>query len=971
MILVCCAILMTQEALSAQSRRKTRKTPKTPLSEYFSNYSNPAYSSADKITIEDTKVNSEAKTLSLYVNEGFSSQPFTPQLVEEIYETVKTKVDTAYRDYTLTIYAQGVRIEDLIPTNLKETPDSFRTYAQGFGTSLPWVSRQSEPYRITRGLAGKHISLWASHGKYYKTSTQKWVWQRPRLYCTSEDLLTQSIVVPYLIPMLENAGAIVYTPRERDWQKNEVVVDNDTPDIQGVYREDCARHDWADAGIGFAHLRRYYNDKENPFEEGSCRMAETVDNERNASTALWVPYITEEGDYAVYVSYRTLPNSVSDASYTVRHKGVDTSFRVNQKMGGGTWVYLGTFRFGAGCNTDNSVILSNFSNGKGAVTADAVRFGGGISNIARGDSTMAEPMSSGLPRCMEAARYSAMWSGIPDWVYSVKDKDDYGDDINTRPLSSNYVARGSEFLPGDSGLAVPLELSLALHSDAGVTRDSSFIGSLAIYTRDFNEGFTAAGLSRLTSRDLADIVLTQVTQDMRAYCGKWNRRQLYDRNYGETREPMIPGMILEMFSHQNWNDMRYAHDPNFKFALARSIYKGVGKYLHTVHPDAGEFVPQPLPVSALSAVTDTDNRKILLNWKPTYEAADSSAAPKGYVVYVAKGDTDFDNGHVTDKPSFEITPEKGVLYRFKVAALNDGGKSMPSTEVCASFGGKNTQKILLTDAFSRMSAPFTFDTADSCGFDMDRDPGVADVRTTEYCGRQLDFNKNGIYKTGAGGLGNSSDEWEGMILAGNTHDYSTRHAKDILSSGAFDISSCEASALPYIRLSHFQLVDFIFGAQKCDATAVRQYKTFTNDMRSQLSEYAMGGGNILVSGAFIGSDMASDEERRFTENILKYKYVASLSADSIPTTVSGNNISFGIYDSPNEKNYWVRSTDVIEGTDSAFSTMLYGKNGASASVAYDGEDYRTMSFGFPLDCITDSVKRRKIVTSAVLFLLKN
>ena len=27
--------------------------------------------------------------------------------------------------------------------------------------------------------------------------------------------------------MLERAGAVIYTPRERDWQKNEVLVDND------------------------------------------------------------------------------------------------------------------------------------------------------------------------------------------------------------------------------------------------------------------------------------------------------------------------------------------------------------------------------------------------------------------------------------------------------------------------------------------------------------------------------------------------------------------------------------------------------------------------------------------------------------------------------------------------------------------------------------------------------------------------
>ena len=31
-------------------------------------------------------------------------------------------------------------------------------------------------------------------------------------FCTTEDLFTQSFVIPYIIPMLENAGAIVYTP---------------------------------------------------------------------------------------------------------------------------------------------------------------------------------------------------------------------------------------------------------------------------------------------------------------------------------------------------------------------------------------------------------------------------------------------------------------------------------------------------------------------------------------------------------------------------------------------------------------------------------------------------------------------------------------------------------------------------------------------------------------------------------------
>ena len=52
-------------------------------------------------------------------------------------------------------------------------------------------------------------------------------WQRPAMFGTTEDLFTQTIVVPYLIPMLEKAGANVFTPRERDWQTNEIIIDND------------------------------------------------------------------------------------------------------------------------------------------------------------------------------------------------------------------------------------------------------------------------------------------------------------------------------------------------------------------------------------------------------------------------------------------------------------------------------------------------------------------------------------------------------------------------------------------------------------------------------------------------------------------------------------------------------------------------------------------------------------------------
>ena len=81
---------------------------------------------------------------------------------------------------------------------------------------LPWVENVSSPTNITKGLQNKHIAVWASHGRYYNNNKGQWTWQRPNLFCTNEDLFTQTIVVPYLIPMLENAGANVFSPRERD-----------------------------------------------------------------------------------------------------------------------------------------------------------------------------------------------------------------------------------------------------------------------------------------------------------------------------------------------------------------------------------------------------------------------------------------------------------------------------------------------------------------------------------------------------------------------------------------------------------------------------------------------------------------------------------------------------------------------------------------------------------------------------------
>ena len=141
------------------------------------------------------------------------------------------------------VVSTGGDITQTTPSTEKRTQDDESTSL----VDMPWVKNTSHPLEITRGLSDRHLSVWASHGRYYDQKEGKWQWQRPYLYCTTEDLYTQTIVVPYLIPMLENAGANVFTPRERDWQKNEVIVDND--DNEKQYYKEYATPDKKDSLI--------------------------------------------------------------------------------------------------------------------------------------------------------------------------------------------------------------------------------------------------------------------------------------------------------------------------------------------------------------------------------------------------------------------------------------------------------------------------------------------------------------------------------------------------------------------------------------------------------------------------------------------------------------------------------------------------------------------------------------------------
>ncbi len=807
--------------------------------------------------------------------------------------------------------------------------------------------------------------IWPSHGRYYDFGNKKgWKWQRPYTFCTTEDMFTRSIVVPFLIPMLEHSGAVVYSPRERDQNKEEIIVDNDTDDVvqRGIYVETNGAKPFGTCPLaGFEQVREIYSDGQNPHQEGSARVAVTTTNPAQQSVCQWIPSIPEDGDYALYVTYPTLPQSVDDAVYTVRHRNIETRIRVNQRMGGGTWVYLGTFSFAQGCNPSNSVSLSNCSTSQGVITADAIKLGGGMGNIER------EGQTSGMPRFLEGARYYTQWAGMPHEVYNTKDgRNDYADDINARSNAMNYLAGGSVYLPDTIGLSVPMELSMAVHSDAGYRADNSVFGTLSIYTGkgDRNTWDLLSGVSRLACSDLAALVQDDVVRDLSHLLGRdWTRREIYNRNYSETRKPEVPSIILEMLSHQNFQDMLYGHDPNFKFMLSRAIYKAITRFVNTQHER--DYTIQPLPVTHFMA--EATDQGAHLEWKAQEDELEPTAKPTGYIIYIARENDDFDNGHLvegTDNTRLNVILEKDVMYRFKVTACNAGGESFPSEVLSVVSGSEPKQRVLVVNGFTRLSSPAVISTPDSLGFDLDTDMGVPYINTAAFCGAQTGFLRSNIGSEEESGLGYSGSELEGEVIAGNNFDYPSVHVQAIQQSGSrcsVSSASMDAFADGLLAANSYQLVDIIFGLQKdCGISSIVKYHTFSQEVRDKIDLYLADGGSVFVSGAYIGSDLKDTDEQWFAAQSLNYCGGGSTKASSLK--MGDRTIPF--VNQRNARRYATTTVDITLPVGMA-ETLLTYPDGNTASVA----SHNTIVMGVPLEAVSTAEDRSYIMRQVISRLL--
>lgn len=843
------------------------------------------------------RIRTSGNTARIYTDKTMSCLSLSQAEVKELRQLLSKQLFGS-RKGDVQIYTDGYELGELVTMRFNKSVGRAHVPA----TVQPLVQNIDRPYQAPNGLDGKHIALWGSHGWYYNNQLDRWLWQRARLWTTVEDLYTSSYTMPYLVPMLENAGAVVLQPRERDTQTAMVIVDSTT-------------------------LR----------ERDGITIAETL--------------VPAEGEYAVYVWYNHSRQASNRTRMDIEHKDCITRYNLNMQIGYGTWVYAGTHTF----SPEQTARISIH-----APKADimAVRLGGGI------DST------SLVPRFVEGASVYLPFAGIPDSILDyTQGENTYTNDYACRGRWVNYLLGGSQLAPKEEGLSIPIDLSMAFHSDAGVRGGDTIIGTLMIYYNkdDDNNTTFPLGDSRLHSRYLGDYVQTQIVEDMRSlYTPQWTRRSLKNSGYAEARQPKVPAFLLELLSHQNMGDIRYGLDPKVKFTISRAIYKGMLKYLATSRGE--NYVVQPLPVQALGVHIHEGNRdSLILRWLPTHDPLESTAKPDYYIVYTRQSrirdgrlySGDWNNGTRVTSTRLALPADKGIRYDVRVVAGNKGGVSMPSETQCAYVAPHSKGTVLIVNNFNRVAAPDFYADSLFAGI-CPQNYGVPDGKDISFIGEQYDHLRSSQWQSDDNcGWGSSYSDQQFLLTAGNTHDYPLMHGRVLSAIGYSYCSTSTALLEDSTALRRYALVDLICGKQRTELRMPELtdtlYTVFPLPLREALADYTAHGGNLLLSGMYIGSEAVATRDTTFLRHVVRYTYRGDHATRNGLLQFGGSALPMlhaRLCTQPSPHIICCENAQGLLPAYGATSTGRYTDSGMTAGVAYNG-DYRLIALPFIMESVED------------------
>lgn len=844
--------------------------------------------------------------------------------------------------------------EDLLPTletaplGSNGLPTSSRPpYTEADRTQALVQSEFTRQY-VTKGLNGRNIALWGSHGWYHSDKTDEWVWQRPYFFGTVEDLLTQGMVMDYLTPMLENAGACVLMPRERGTQNNVVNIEA---------------------------------------------------AEQMISIEVEVP---EPGVYPVYITYHQPSDTAKELKVQIcsdafANDGVADTKYVNPNMGFDMPVYIGEVM------AEKSISIRPDRAG----VISSVRVGSGYGR-------------SGLPRYCEGARYyledfgadSSLFMGTRFYVgkspVDTLKWDEYTDDYMSRGKWTQNLSYGSrinperELVPGKKdrhllgGKRIPVDLSLALHSDAGKAKDSTYIGTLAIYTLKCDDSTRFPnGEDRALCREVCNTIQTQVVEDLRSnYDTAFVRRGIWNRSYSESRTTSTSAILLEGFSHQSFPDMVLANDPKAKFTYCRAIYKGMLKYMSNHY--GCPYAVTPLGVRDIKVEIDlagidslSANFGAVISWEDEIDPLEPTARAEQYLIYGCEGSEGYRMIGSTKAKSFKAENiGRGAVHSFKVVAVNQGGRSFASEAVSVGIPAVRNDSTLayifrpdsvvtVVNNFTRIAPAAYFAEENRAGFDFDTDSGVPFIRDVAYVGKQYDFDRNSPVESNVySGHGASFGGNAGNPVAGNTLDYTLAHAAGALKAG-YAVQSSSLGAFLSDTTSTWT-TDIICGKQAKTALNLNNrqdylYETLPAALRKRIESC----GKVMLSGCYIGSDAygemypiqvdstAKAESIAYLRDSLGVKRVISRGTDSFK--VKNNQLSplgpqaASLYREKGPEHYSLERTDAFIPAAGAKVLLQYEDSRLPAAILFKNK----ITFAFPLECITSQAAFESIYSESL------
>lgn len=625
-------------------------------------------------------------------------------------------------DGQVTIYSDGYKLEDLITARYQTRPAKKHYTLPSY---TPLVEVSNRPWNADKGLEGMHLAIAPSHGAYYNIRNNAWIWQRATVWTIVEDLFSSELTNQWLVPMLENAGAYIFQPRERDIQTHEKILSLSSANTQG-----------------------------DPI-------------------AINIP---EAGQYGVY--FQTNPDNQNRfADIELIHQGVSTHYRIRTDIGKGVWQWIGQHYFGTSADSNYVVVQGS--------DVSKIRFGGGMGSISREGETSGHPRwEEGARYWLEYAGWPhSVWDVNESSDDYRDDLQSRGYWINylTGGSDSNPDQEGLE-------VPVELFLAVHTDGERD-GKDQRLSGTLAIYTDKDKNGNQqlANGVSRIICRDLSDYVQTQICKDMQATIPEpWVRRELRNDAYCEARYPVIPTLLLEMLSHYNLNDMRYGLDPKYQFIITRAIYKGIVRYLH--EQSQTSYTIQPLPVQdmqmslhgkqlSLSWAPTTDSLEV--SAKPTYYIV---------YTRTNNGDWDNGQLCTTTTYTFTPERGTRYDVRV-VAGNNGGISFPSETlSAYLAPKGREKGVVLVVNGFHRVSGPTWFKDSTMAGI-VPETYEVPYLYSRAYVGNQFEYDRRLQWKSDDDcGLGMCHRDYQDDLMVGNTFDYPVWHGRQLAAANYSYIS---------------------------------------------------------------------------------------------------------------------------------------------------------------------------------------